>query len=203
MGLLNKKICPKCGEEFSPLRSECPKCGAAVRNRSLRAGAQSDTIKRGSSAQKQQETDSRWQLIFGLCLVAAVIIAVIILIMTTINGGYETYATPTPSQDIVESPTPPPTSTPPPSPTPTVESITITYLGDLKESFAMHIGDTPIPLRATIYPIEIEGAVTWSSSNEGVCTVDAEGNVSAVGSGTAKIIARCYGAASECEVLVW
>lgn len=204
MGLLRKNICPECGEEYSVLRPACPKCGARKQNESRRSSAQSDTARRGSPAAARHDADARWQLIFGLCLVAAVIIAVIILIVTTINGGYETYPQAASSPPVTESG--PPEETPPPSPsptpTPTVESITITFLGTQSTGFTMHVGDAPIQLAATIYPVETEGTVTWTSSNEGVCTVDENGLVSAVSSGSAKVYARCFGAEAECPVVV-
>jgi uncharacterized protein YjdB len=67
--------------------------------------------------------------------------------------------------------------------------------------FATHVGNTT-QLGATIYPVEIEGPVEWSSSNGGIITVDGNGLVTAVGAGWASVIARCYGAAAECQVWV-
>lgn len=88
---------------------------------------------------KAQE-NIRWQLIVGLCLVAAVIIAVIVLITTTLKGDFDNPATPTPSQEVAATPSPTPTPTP--TPTPSVEWIKITYYGDERTEFVTSVGGT-------------------------------------------------------------
>lgn len=49
---------------------------------------------------------------------------------------------------------------------------------------------------------DIEGAISWNSSNPEIVTVDNTGNITAVGEGTAKIIATCSGETAECNVTV-
>ena len=148
---------------------------------------------------KTERPDTRWQLIFGFCLVAAVIIAVIILITTTLGGDYQTaQASPSPSETLTPSPSP--TATP--TPTPTVESITITFLGQpiANSEFSTRVGNTT-QLGTVVYPLEVQGTVTWSTDDETRITVE-NGLVTAVGAGWATVIARCYGQAAECKVLV-
>ncbi len=198
MGLIKKTICPKCGQEYSVLKAECPYCGARQQKQSARTLQSSDAVRKGTSASARSETNTKWQLIFGLCLIAAVIIAVIILITTTVSGGYVT-ATPTPSPSETVTPTPSPTPTP--TPTPTIESISITYLGQAKTEFTMSSGGT-IQLDASIYPLDVQGTTEWSSSKEDILTVDQTGLVTAVGKGWGSVIARCYGKAAECKVWV-
>ena len=200
MGLLKKTICPKCGEEYSVLRADCPYCGTRQQKPSARTPQSSDAMRKGTTASARAEVNTRWQMIFGLCLVAAVIVAVIVLITTTINGDYQIAAA-APSAEETLTPTPTPTATP--TPTPAVESITITFLGQVIENsqFSTNVGNTT-QLGATVYPLDVEGAVEWSSSDESILTVDQNGLVTAVGSGWASVVARCYGAASECKVLV-
>ncbi|MFB0919448.1 MAG: Ig-like domain-containing protein [Oscillospiraceae bacterium] len=198
MGLIKKTICPKCGQEYSVLKAECPYCGTRQQKQSARTPQSSDAVRKGTSASARAEVNTKWQLIFGLCLIAAVIIAVIILITTTVSGGYVT-ATPTPSPSETVTPTPSPTPTP--TPTPTVESISITYLGQTKTEFTMSSGNT-IQLDASIYPLDVQGTIEWSSSKEDVLTVDKDGLVTAVGKGWASVVARCYGGAAECKVWV-
>lgn len=198
MGLIKKTICPKCGQEYSVLRADCPYCGARQQKQSARTASSSDSVRKGTTAAARAEVNTQWQFILGLCLVAAVIIAVIILITSTINGDYETAA---PSPSAVETLTPSPSPTATPTPTPTVESVTITFLGQEKTEFATSIGNTTA-LDATVYPLDVEGAIEWSSSDESILTVDENGVVTAVGAGWASVIARCYGAAAQCKVLV-
>ena len=200
MGLIKKTICPKCGQEYSVLRADCPYCGTRQQKSSARTPQSSDAVRKGTSASARAEVNTKWQLVFGLCLVAAVIVAVIVLITTTLNGDYQTAA---PSPSAVETITPSPSPTATPTPTPTVESITITFLGQAIENsqFSTPLGNTT-QLGTQVYPLDVEGTVEWSSDKESVVTVDQNGLVTAVGTGWATVIARCYGAAAECRVLV-
>lgn len=200
MGLFKTTICPKCGKEYSALRSGCPSCGARKQAPSTRTAATTDSTRRGTSSSQRAAENARWQLIFGLCLVLAVIIAVIVLIVTTVNGNYETYPISAPSAEVTPSPTPSPSPSVPP--TPSVESVTITYFGDEKTEFSMDVGNT-IQLDASIYPVEIEGPVEWSSTDESKITISEDGLVTAVSSGKARIICKCYGASAECSVLIF
>jgi len=202
MGLFKTNICPKCGKEYSAIRSGCPQCGARKQTPSTRTAATTDSARLGTASSQRAAKNARWQLIFGLCLVLAVIVAVIVLIVTTVNGNYDTAPSSAPSAEAIPTPTPTPTPKQTPQPTPTVESVAITFLGEKKAEFSMGVGKT-IQLDASIYPVEIEGPVEWSSSDENKITVSEDGLVTAVGSGSATIICRCYGASAECSVLVW
>jgi len=72
-----------------------------------------------------------------------------------------------------------------------------------KTELDMTIDDEPVTLVAKVTP---EGAtdktVTWSSSNEKVATVDANGKVTPVGNGTATITATAGGKTATCELSV-
>ena len=72
-----------------------------------------------------------------------------------------------------------------------------------KTELDMTIDDEPVTLVAKVIP---EGAtdktVTWSSSNEKVATVDANGKVKAVGNGEAKITAKAGDKTATCTVKV-
>ena len=72
-----------------------------------------------------------------------------------------------------------------------------------KTELDMTIDDEPVTLVAKVIP---EGAtdktVTWSSSNDRVATVDANGKVKAVGNGEAKITAKAGDKTATCKVLV-
>ena len=199
MGLIKKTICPKCGQEYSVLRADCPYCGTRQQKPSTRTPRSSDAVRKGTVASARAEVNTKWQLLFGLCLVAAVIIAVIVLITATINGDYAV-AEISESPSSADTPTPPP-STSTPTPTPTVESITITYFGEAKTEFSTNVGGTT-QLKAVVYPLDVEGTVEWSSSEESILTVDQNGLVTAVGTGWANVVVRCYGAAAQCKVLV-
>lgn len=199
MGIIKKTVCPNCGGEYSALRSDCPYCGARKPEPSARAPRSSDAVRSGSPQYARAEANTGWQLIIGLCLVAAVIISVIVLISTTINGSYDDVVQASPSASV--SPTPSASPTPTPTPTPAVESITITFLGQERKEFTANIG-VAVQLGATVYPLESEGPLAWSSSDETILTVDETGLVTPVKAGIASVIVRCYGGAAECKVVV-
>ena len=72
-----------------------------------------------------------------------------------------------------------------------------------KTELSMRVGDNPVTLVAKVTP---EGAtdktVTWSSSNDRVATVDANGKVTPVGNGTATITATAGGKTATCKLSV-
>ena len=58
-------------------------------------------------------------------------------------------------------------------------------------------------LTATVSPENVTNkAITWSSDNESIATVDADGNVTAVAVGVANITAKCGDATATCKVTV-
>lgn len=90
-----------------------------------------------------------------------------------------------------------PTTPPPPSPA-TVEKI------DLVAQVSLTKGDSE-QLTMTVEPVEAEGTYVWKSSNEQVAVVDNQGQVTAVGKGTAQITVSLADNAAvtdvcECEV---
>ena len=63
------------------------------------------------------------------------------------------------------------------------ETLTIAYLGSPRTEFTMSVGDEPIPLTAS----GGNGTYTWSSSDDGIASVDAGGHVTAVSQGRATL----------------
>ena len=58
------------------------------------------------------------------------------------------------------------------------ETLTMSYLGTPKTEFTMSVGDAPIPLTAS----GGNGKYTWSSSDDGIASVDSTGRVTAISS---------------------
>lgn len=81
-----------------------------------------------------------------------------------------------------------------------VKADEVTAISLDKESFTLYTGDDPAALKAETTPPG--AAVTWTSLNENAATVDATGKVTAVGPGTAKIIARAGDFADTAEATV-
>ena len=72
-----------------------------------------------------------------------------------------------------------------------------------KTNLTMEVVDAPVKLTAKVTPDgAIDGAVTWSSDKTDVATVDANGNVTAVGNGEAKITAKAGDHSATCTVKV-
>ncbi len=79
-----------------------------------------------------------------------------------------------------------------------------------RDNLAMRAGGEPQKLAAAVTPAEYAGAITWTSSDETVATVDSEGTVTAVGKGTCVIQAAAGNAddryarfqMAQCEVTV-
>ena len=65
----------------------------------------------------------------------------------------------------------------------------------------IYVGDT-FTLTATAEPQETTDKVVWSSSDETIATVDAQGQVTGIGNGTTKIIAKAGTVTAECTVTV-
>ena len=72
-----------------------------------------------------------------------------------------------------------------------------------KTELSMKVGDSPVTLVAKVTPDgAIDGDVSWSSDKTDVATVDANGNVTAVGRGEAKITAKAGDHTATCTVKV-
>ena len=66
----------------------------------------------------------------------------------------------------------------------------------------IYVGDS-LTLKATVEPTDSLDAVTWSSSDNTVATVDANGKVTAIGAGKATITATAGNQTATCEVTVY
>ena len=209
MDLIPQVECRRCGTEYSSLQSRCPKCGARKMKQTQRApGTTSGTVA-GTYANDQAQVNARWQMSFAAILVVAVILAMIVLISTSLNttpGGADSQHGG--SQVIVDtetSPTPTPTITPSPTPTPEITGLELYYAGTKITEFTEAIGrETPLTL--SYYPMNVPvamGDIKWSSDNEEVCTVtgDQKGCViKNVGVGKAVITVSLYGKSATVTV---
>lgn len=184
MSVIPEVKCRRCGQSFSALRSRCPNCGTRRVAQSGRTPAATPGTVKGTAAYERAETNTKWQMIFGLILVVAVILAVIVMVSTSLNGldtqsgkgsNNNIVATPTPTVNVAPTVEPPPTPTP--TPTPTVEAINIQCFGtDVKDEFTMSLSRDPkIELQATVLPMEVftteNTHITWKSSDESLFTV--------------------------------
>jgi hypothetical protein len=200
MGFIPTVTCKKCGRQYSGLKNHCPYCGAKHVKATTRTPATTAAARPGTAAASRASANTRWQAIFGIILLVAVITAVIVLITVSLGDAEPVATTPAVTTPAVTT-APPVTPTPTPEPTPTVTSITISYFTDPKTEFSMSVGGQ-IPLTATVYPLDVEATATWRSTDESICTVDENGVVTGVSAGWGSVIAECGGVAAECKVLV-
>lgn len=208
MGFVPEITCRHCGSKYSALHSRCPQCGTRRVKRSNRTPATSASVREGTAAAARAGSNTQFQFIFGIILIIAVIVAVIVLISAGINSPADIPDRTPPTDEMPTTPQPAATPTlppePTPSPTPAVSSIAVTFLNNplTAGEFSCYIGDVT-DLDATVYPLEIGAVAEWTSTDESICTVDADGKVTAVGSGVAKVVASCGAISVEIIVRVW
>ena len=212
MKLLPDVKCRRCGQVFPSYRNTCPNCGTRRVRQSSRVPNGTPSTVEGTEAHARTESIMKWQMIFGGILVVAVILAVVVMVSTSLNGSSSTIvrSAPTPTPYTAPQPTPVVEAAPTPSPTPvpTIEKLNITYYGTAKEDITMHVGDDPLPLAAGWSPADIQGTVRWQSSDSSLvkinvdpndgnkCTIECLGT----GDGPVKITCTLFNVTSECVI---
>lgn len=69
-------------------------------------------------------------------------------------------------------------------------------------SATVTVGHDPIALKAEVTPSDADGAITWSSSDTKVATVDANGMVTVKAAGSTTITAKCGSVSATCKLTV-
>ncbi|MDO4990080.1 MAG: hypothetical protein Q4E45_06195 [Eubacteriales bacterium] len=160
MSMIPEVKCRRCGETFSSLRSRCPNCGTRRVAQSTRTPGPTPGTVSGTAAYERAETNTKWQIIFGLILVAAVVLAVIVMVTTSLEGAdvkqQTTSITPPVVTEYVpvieEAPTPPPT------PTPNVEGLRVMfYTTEIQTDFTKTVVEGPIDLTVQVMPMTLQG----------------------------------------------
>lgn len=218
MSVIPKVECRRCGREFSALRSRCPYCGTTRVRAGDHVPPTTSSNTPGTPAAERAEMNTRWQTIFGLLLLACVVLAVIVLITISLADAKElnsSTAQNLPTQDVIpeetvepqESAAPAesvvPTETPSPADTTNVTevgSIKLTYYGSERTEFSEAVGET-VPLEAVTYPDGMAGQVVWASQNESVAIVR-DGQVTGIGQGMTVITASIGDVVAKCTVYV-
>lgn len=209
MSVIPRVTCRRCGREFSGARSRCPYCGTRRVKSTDRVPMGTASENPGTPASERAAVNTKWQMIFGLILLAAVVLAVIVLVSVSLSSSKKepnsSETLPPVQTQTAETASPTPTATPSPTPTPTpqaeVSSITLSYGGKTLTEFAVGVGQS-VQIKATVYPVDAEAEVTWSSGDTSILTVDQEGNVKGVKKGNSKITVECGGKTVECKVYV-
>lgn len=168
MSLIPEVKCRRCGERFSSLRSRCPNCGTRRVTQSSRTPSATPGTVSGTASYERAASNTRWQMIFGLILVVAVILAVIVMVSTSLNGTDVSVSPRTPVSAPTATPDMPsaePVPTPTPTPPPTVEVLQIRYNDDERVEFTMSPGEI-VPINAYVAPLTITDKVKWSSDDK-------------------------------------
>lgn len=213
--------CPICGEKFSDTYRSCPFC---EEEEALRQGEQ---IRRGVSqggkrvAGRRQPSLLSPMLILVLLILAALLVYLLYgdKLAQTLFGesaGQQVEETIQPDGqedgDITmpedgetdDTQTPPEgtesedTTTEPVDPATLPETLTMAYLGSPRKEFTMSVGDDPIPLTAS----GGTGTYTWSSSDDGIASVDESGKVTAISAGQATLTVTDGSGKGTCTVIV-
>ena len=175
MPMIPEVKCRRCGETFSSLRSRCPNCGTRRVAQSSRMPSPTPGTVKGTAAYERAETNTKWQIIFGLILVTAVVLAVIVMVTTSLEGADVKHQTTAITPPVVTEYIPPieEPPTPPPTPTPTVEGLRVMFFTtEIQNDFTIWVDD-PIDLTVQIMPMTLSGLqVDWKSSNEDILKVE-------------------------------
>lgn len=222
MSMIPEVKCRRCGEVYSSMRSRCPNCGTRRVAQSGRTPATTASTVKGTASYERAETNTKWQMIFGLILVVAVILAVIVMVSTSLNGsdgpkGNNKVTPPPATEDVMPSidiaPTPPPTATP------TIERVDIynytNKLGDenKKTGYSPQLNlqnpdQLSMELQAATYPVGLAMPedIHWSCSDDsvlkltpqddGTCLVE----ILAAKAGGVYIYCEIFGVKGECLV---
>lgn len=221
------KRCPICGEKYSDTYKSCPFC---EEEEALQSGSQIRRTAPARGGRRAAKNRRQPNLLSPILVVLIVIMAALLVyllfgdqIAERLTGGTDA------AQDQqVEDVTPdvPDTTDPetgedvtmPESgdtgeteetndgdtaaeqtdPATLPETLTIAYLGSPRTEFTMSVGDEPIPLTAS----GGSGTYTWSSSDDGIASVDASGKVTAVSAGQATLTVTDGSGKGTCLVRV-
>ena len=230
MSVLPQVACKRCGKEFSALRPRCPYCGTRRVKSGDRVPMTTASQNRGTPAAERAAINTKWQMIFGLILLAAVVLAVIVLVTVGLRdadadaaavpqntpvANTAAPATETPEAEEEEPVESPEASedpdadaeddaetSPEPSETPDAGAVQSISLTFLGSPRTEFATNvgTEVTLKAVLTPSS-DKEVTWESADTSIATVN-DGVVKGVKSGTTTITATCDGVTAKCTVYV-
>lgn len=222
MSMIPEVKCRRCGEVYSSMRSRCPNCGTRRVTQSGRTPATTASTVKGTASYERAETNTKWQMIFGLILVVAVILAVIVMVSTSLNGAdgpsnNSKVTPPAATEDVMPSIDLAPT--PSPTPTPTVERVDLYYytvkLGDENKktghSPMLKLSDPnmlSMVVTPSTYPIGLatpedyhwsvsdDTVVKLTPNDDGTCLVE----IVAAKAGGVRLYCEVFGVTGECLI---
>lgn len=206
MAIVPRVTCRRCGRQFSGMRSRCPYCGTRRIKQSERVPAPTPGENAYTPAGQRASLNTRWQMIFGGILVAAVILAVIVLVSVSLNGQSDVEESDTPVSALISSVPPTATPTPSPSPTatPTITSLNIYWGGSaLADDTTWDLASTgtTLELTAQVWPsmdaTALDGNLSWTVSDPSLASISTSGNSCTVvfsgEAGSLTLTVTCFG----------
>ena len=232
MSVIPQVACKRCGKEFSALRPRCPYCGTRRVKSGDRVPMTTSSQNRGTPAAERAALNTKWQMIFGLILLAAVVLAVIILVTVGLQDAQvDTAAAPqntpiantpapataTPEPEVSDEPeasdapdaetTDQPedadaSESPEPSPTPDAGAV---------QSITLTFFGSPRTEFATAVGTEVQLKAQLTPASDAAVTWSSadesiatvhDGVVKGVKAGTTTITATCDGVSAKCTVYV-
>lgn len=195
------KICPDCGEKYSDTYRRCPFCEELAAMKRKRGGVR----KRGGHRVSQQDPG-----VLSPLLIIAIIVLGLLLVYLLFGDAIGGSKDKTPAQSTVSSssvsPVEPdisgnssadvpvePVTPDPVDPAGLPENLTVS-----KTDFTMKVGEAPVKLTAS----GGSGSYLWYSEDDGIASVDENGNVVAVSAGTVNIYAYDANGKGTCIVRV-
>ena len=214
MAKMPKVRCRGCGCEFSAMRADCPQCGLrrTIGDTVTTSSAPPQRRQTAEQRERKMQRRSNWQLVIGLLLIGAAILAVVIMVFSGRTGQAGRPAKPTPTPTATYEPRPTPT----PSPTPTVDNIKIFFLN--KEitaeagGFTMYVGDDPLTISARAYPNDqlSDARFSWSVSDStkarltpSADTQSCEVAVLESAGGYITLTVECFGVTYSVPLYIW
>lgn len=215
MAIVPKVVCPRCRERYSVLRSSCPNCGTRKVSQSSRAPGTTPGTVKDTASYDRANANTKWQMLFGSILVVAVILAVIVMVSTSLAGLDSGVVKPsaTPGVEVEAPPVVEAAPTPPPTPTPTVETIDIMFYTTKyndPNGPTMRVGDEALEFTASAWPATIENPVyEWTCDNPDclkltpstddngkTCLIECIGSIA----GGVKVTVSCFGVESTMRI---
>lgn len=207
---MSKIICDICGTSYADTATQCPICGCVrpaepqpvpeEENNSsaytyVKGGrfSKSNVKKRAASEPKQPKEEKSGKKGAALLLIAIVLVGIIALgVILWATGVFDMFA----PGDGAPATTPSPTEENLPKDIP-CEAITVAK----KQYLLAQVGDIVL-LDCRKIPVESTDMMTFTSENEEVATVDANGRVTAVENGKTNIIITCGNVTDTCQIVV-
>lgn len=224
MGLIPDITCRRCGAKYSGIKSRCPQCGAPRTSQPSRTARTSSSVVEGTAAYVRTAINGRWQLVFGVLLAFAVVLATVVLIVsggsdvpTSSGFGGSGNKKPKPesnpgavtiSDTYLPSPSPSPVPTPESEAAPAITSMELIFLTQTVSDITVtNPGELVLQFEARVYPLNDSVTIEWRVDNEKVMNVDQTGKVTITGADPngmvhATVFATCENLEASCIIYV-